>query len=75
MYGYILDFYWNTNVDPVKVSVIAQTLASVDSIFSINPINFDGTWPRSQIAPVHQKTVTNQQTGLSLSGHVCQIAS
>jgi hypothetical protein len=73
MYGLVLDFYWNSPQDPVTVSAVADSLAAVDSIPSIDPLNVAGTWSRDQIVPVHAKVVTNQQTGQTLAGHVCQV--
>lgn len=73
MFGLVLDFYWNAASDPVKVSATAATCAAVDAIASINPLNIAGSWARDRIVPVHQKIVTNEQTGQVLWGHVCQI--
>jgi hypothetical protein len=75
MFGLVLDFYLNGPSDPVKISVTAATSAAIDAISSIDPLTFAGAWSRSDLAPLHQKTIMNAQTGQPLSGHVCQILS
>lgn len=73
MFGLVLDFYWAAPGDEAKVSVTGPTLAAIDSIGSINPLNSAGEWPRSSLSPVHAKIVTNSATGQPIAGHVCQI--
>ncbi len=73
-YALVLDVFWYSSRDPVKVSAIAATCAEIDAMPFIDPLVSPGSWNHNNLHPIHQKTVMNQQTGQPLSAHVCLIS-
>lgn len=72
MFGIILDFYWlNTNQDPVQVTVTG-TYGELKDRSSVDPTHVDDMWPRNQVVPIEEHTVTSQSGGM-LKGHLCTL--